>query len=50
MQCKKEKHRVTAVYSPVKTEYSLPTKEGKIGDAKSIYMKLQLTLHLAVTY
>ena len=28
-----------------KKEYSLPTKEGKIGDAKSIYMKLQLTLH-----
>ena len=28
-----------------KIEYSLPTKEGKIGDAKSIYMKLQLTLH-----
>ena len=45
MQCKKEKHGVTAVYSPVKIEYSLPTKEGKIGDAKSVHMKLMLTLH-----
>ena len=51
MRCKKEKHRVTALYSPVKRvktvflEYSLSTKKGKIGDTNSIYMALQLTLH-----